>query len=250
MNAAIAIERSLAAGADPFFGAPLSPAERSLWEHILLGAGKRRGWNWREQLEQLLRQFRHGSPFGAKSGGAGGSKDSAQVGTLDGADQGNLYPWLYPTSDFQNFDRYGTVALGAAGVLTSIGGTVTNNVIANNAASSLPFFVPPGANGFIKTMAAEVVANGGAAWTPGVLPPQVQLGLFVNGRQAFDYGQFFFSPAVVISPTPVAGIPIKETNLVQMFVTNKTLANTTQFVQARLQGYFYGKQFEPKNLAF
>jgi len=54
----------------------------------------------------------------------------------------------------------------------------------------------------------------------------------------------------VIAPSPIAGVHIKEQNLVQMFVTNLTLVNTTQFVEARLQGYYYGKQLEPKDLAF
>jgi len=250
MSTVLAIDRALCAGVDPLFGAPLSPGETRLWESILLGARRRRR-TWREFLQQLGLSFV--SPFGASSGGAGGSASTPEaVGTVTpgGPSFGNAYPWLYPTSDFFNFDKYGTVALGAAAAVTSIGGTLANNVITNNAASNLPWFVPQGYNGYIKTLALDFVANGGAAWTQGVLPPELQFALFVNNQPVFDYGAFFYSPGLVIAPTPIAGVPIKQQNLVQMFVTNLTLANTTQFVEARLQGYYYGTQFQPKDVAY
>jgi hypothetical protein len=253
---ALVIESSLGANVDPIFGAPLSLPERLLWQHILNGGGKRRGWNWREQLDKLLRGISFASPtspFGAGSGGAGGNVTTAQAQALAKGDTpsfGNSYPWLYPTSDFINFDKYGTVALPAIGATAGIGGTVSGAAITNNAASSLPFVVPVGYNGFVKTMALDFVANAGAAWTQGVLPPQLQFGMSVSQGSAYDYGTFFFSPGTVPAPSPLAGIPIKEQQIVQMFVTNLTLTQTTQFVEARLQGYYYGKTLEPTSLAY
>jgi len=249
LSALITIDRALSANVDPIFGAPLSLPEQRLWESILLG-GRRRSRTWRDWLHGLGLNLFQGTPFGSSSGGAGGSVNTPETATIGGKSFGNSYPWLYPTSDFQNFDKYGTVALGAANALTSIGGTIAGQVITLNAASNMPWFVPNGFNGFIKTVALDFVANGGAAWTQGVLPPQLQFGLYVNKNPVIDYGQFFYSPGLVIAPSPIAGVHIKEQNLVQMFVTNLTLVNTTQFVEARLQGYYYGKQLEPKDLAF
>jgi hypothetical protein len=252
------LDGCLCAGVDPLFGAPLSPAEVNLWESILLGA-KRRRRTWREWLEQLqIKLFNpSGSPFGSTSGGAGGNAitpETAGGPPSTGLSFGDSYPWLYPTSDFQNFDKYGTVLLPATGTANAVyvGGTVSGatGAITLNAASNLPFYVPIGYNGFIKTLALDFVANGGAAWTQGVLPPALQFALQVNFQPVVDYGAFFFSPGTVIAPSPIAGVPIKEQNLVALILTNLTLANTTQYVEGRLQGYFYGKALEPKGLAF
>jgi hypothetical protein len=248
LSAAAIIERNLFRGADPVFGGPLSAAEARLWEHILVGVHRRRR-TWREWLAQGLLFFK-GTPFGPSSGGAGGSLNAAELGGA-GRSFGNSYPWLFPTADFRNFDKYGTVALGAVNAQTSIGGTVAGQAITYNDASDLPWFVPPGYNGFIKAMALDFVANGGTPWVQGELPPGLSFGLMVDRKAAEDYGTFFFSPGVVTAPTPLAGVPIKENNLVQLFVTNLALgAPSTQFVEARLQGYYYGKDLEPKELAF
>ena len=155
---------------------------------------------------------------------------------------GSTYPWLYPTPDFQNFDKFGAVALPAA--------AASAPMLASVAGNTLPFTVPKGFNGFIKAIAIEYVPNGGAAFTPGVIPQQLAFTLSINGVPAPDYGNLAYSPGAIQSPTPVAGIPIKEGNVVLVTVKNLTLVATTQFVMARLQGYYYGKQFEPKNLAF
>lgn len=247
------LQSALVSGVDPIFGAPLSPAEYDLWESIVAGSRKRRR-TLREWLANLgISLFQPGgSPFGSSSGGAGGNVNTPETGGVSGNGRsfGNSYPWLYPTGDFQNFDKYGTVALPAAAAQASIGGTISNNAITNNAASNMPWYVPARFNGFIKTIALDFVANGGAAWTQGVLPPGLTFALFVNQAPVFDYGSFAFSPGLVVAPSPIAGIHILEQNLVQMFVTNLTLANTTQFVEARVQGYYYGKQFWPKDLAF
>ena len=60
---------------DPIFGLPLTPFEREVWLRIL--APKK---SWRERMHLLLR--RATSPFGAGSGGAGGSLATSQLGTV------------------------------------------------------------------------------------------------------------------------------------------------------------------------
>lgn len=176
-------------------------------------------------------------------------KPSAAVRTelLLGKDarQGNLFPWLFPTADFRNFDKFGSVALPAAGTATEIG----DSDLANG--NSMPWNVPKGYNGFIRSIAIEFVANASAhLWTPGVLPVELLFTLFVNNKPAYDYGGIAYSPGRIFAPTPIWGVPIKEGNLVEILVTNKTITADTQFVMARLQGFYYGKQFEPKGLAF
>jgi len=244
MRGLLTIDRALHAGVDPLFGGALSLAEQALWESILLGA-KRRQRTWREWLQSGISLFNpQGSPFGSSSGGAGGNVTTPQAGAGRGDDVsfGNAYPWLYPTSDFQNFDKWGSIALPAIASTATIG--------SGGAPSSMPWAVPKGFNGFIKTMAAELVANGGAAWTPGVLPAQLTLSILRGASPPPDYGNFAYSPGTVQSPTPIAGIPIKEGFQISISVANVSLAVTTQFVTARLQGYYYGKQLEPKGLAF
>jgi hypothetical protein len=223
---------------DPFFGAPLSAPERRLWESILLPRRRKsQGLGLQAWLGAMLR--RASTPFGASSGGAGGSVQTSQLGTVPAA--GYWPVWLYPTPDFQNFDKYGTVALPAETVSATIGGPIS----ALNASSSMPWAVPQRRNGFIKTMAIEYVPNGGEAWTPGVLPAELTFDLTVNNAAVPDYGNIAYSPGAINAPTPCAGIPIKEKNQVLLTVTNNSLTVTTQYVHARLQGYYYGKQFEP-----
>ena len=147
-------------------------------------------------------------------------------------------------SSFQHLDKYGTLALPA---IAAQGGAI----IGANAASTMPWTVPQGFNGFLKTLALEFVANGGAAWTPGVLVagvPPLQFILMVNGHPATDYGNICYSPGAINSPTPFAGVPIKEGNLVEVLVLNNSIVVTTQFVEARLQGYYYPKSLEPQDM--
>lgn len=158
---------------------------------------------------------------------------------------GNLFPWLFPTADFRNFDKFGSVALPAATTATIIGdGNIANG-------NSMPWNVPKGYNGFIRALGIEFVPNASAnLWTPGVLPQQLGFTILVNNKPAYDYGNVAYSPGLVDAPTPIFGIPIKEGNLVEVRVTNYTITADTQFVMARLLGFYYGKQFEPKGLAF
>lgn len=170
------------------------------------------------------------------------ARESILLGGRPG--DGNLFPWLFPTADFRNFDKFGSSALPAVGTTTNIGDGILDN------GNSMPWFVPKGYNGFLRALAIEFVANAGAGWTPGVLPQALQFQILVNNKPAYDYGNIAYSPGAIVLPAPIFGVPIKEGNQVRVTVTNKTIAATTQFVMARLQGFYYGKQFEPPGLAF
>ena len=220
------------------FGAPLSLAEIRLWRSVFLADRSRH-----------KAKFGQGG-FGLR-GGSGGSSISASEEFADGLESGgeaNALPWLYPPSSFQQLDKYGTLALPAiAATPSSIGGVPG----ALNQASNMPWNVPQGFNGFLKTLAIEFVANGGAAWTPGVLVggvPPLQFQLLVNGHPATDYGNICYSPGAINAPTSFAGVPIKEGNLVEILVLNNSIVVTTQFVHGRVQGYYYPKSLEPKDM--
>lgn len=159
--------------------------------------------------------------------------------------EGDLFPWLFPTADFRNFDKFGAVALPAMGTSVVIGdGNLANG-------NSMPWNVPKGYNGFIRALAIEFVPNASSnLWTPGVVPPKLAFSIVVNNKPAYDYGNVVYSPGLIVAPTPIFGIPIKEGNLVEVSVSNLTLTADTQFVMCRLLGFYYGKQFEPKGLAF
>jgi hypothetical protein len=219
---------------DPYFGLPLTPFEREVWLRILMPKK-----SWRERMHLLLK--RATSPFGAGSGGAGGNLSTSELGTVPGG-AASWPVWLYPTPDFQNFDKYGATAL-AAGPST---GTVGDGVYANG--NSMPWQVPKGLNGFIKTMAIQDTAG---LWTPGVATFQMSFTLLVNAVSPPDYGLIAYSPGLVVAPAPIAGVPIKSLNEVELTFDNASIdPGAGDSVYARLQGYYYGQQYEPKEMAF
>jgi len=226
---------------DPIFGAPLSPPERRLWEHLLLPRRKRK--TWPEHFWMFLR--RATSPFGPGSGGAGGSLTSAELGgTAAAKPQGTDWPvWLYPTPDFQNFDKFGATTL-LAGPTT---GTIGDGVFANG--NSMPWTVLKGYNGFIKTIAIEEIEG---EWVPGFLPLALTFALTVNAVAPPDYGLIAYSPGLVVAPAPIAGVPIKSLNVVKITYNNisVTPGEGGDGLRARLQGYYYGQHYEPKGVAF
>ena len=165
---------------------------------------------------------------------------------------GNLTPWLFPTSDFLAFDKGPGTGDNATGAVALPALTATSTV--------LQFTVPNGRNGRIAAIGINVVPNGGAAFVPGILPPQLAFSIAADQPPgaaagtvpgAFpDYGMFNFLPGAVIQPTPVAGLMIFEGQLITVTVTNLTLAVTTQFVAARLLGYFFPKKRQPKDAGY
>jgi hypothetical protein len=164
--------------------------------------------------------------------GTGVSGESGPPPTQPGAGTagvGNLLPWLYPTADFVNFDKFGAVALPAAG---------------GAAATILKFRVDNGRMGKITQMGIDFVANGGAAYVQGIVPPQLTFSIQADGKTSFrDYEQFFFLQGAVSAPTPINGLMLRERDEVHIAVFNVSLTVSTQFVTARALGYSFSKKY-------
>jgi len=151
---------------------------------------------------------------------------------------GNLLPWLYPTADFLNLDKYNSVLLPAVSATAII----------------LQFTVPPGRNGKITQLGIDVVAyvDGDAPFIQGVIPPQLTFSISTDqkGYKFQDYEAFNFVPGAVSAPTPINGLMIKENQTIYVKVTNNTLTLGQQVVGARVLGYLYSKNLEPKVLGY
>jgi hypothetical protein len=182
---------------------------------------------------------------GGSYGGYGGASSSGSAGTAGGAAGGavsaaaagaggsagdiyNLAPHLFPTVDFQNFDKMGSVALPAIGTSATI----------------LSFEVPDGYNGRIFQIAWDFVANGATTtglFTQGVVPAQLTATIEIDGTPVPDYTASGFQWGFVDSPTGIAGIMLTENQTVTLLVTNVSVVVAAQFVEGRLGGYFYNK---------
>jgi hypothetical protein len=172
-------------------------------------------------------------PPANRTGGAGYASPYTDSPVGSRPEDGNLYPWLIPTSDFADFEKYGSVALPAVGA----GATIVT------------FQVPQGYNGRITALGMDFAANGGAAFTQDVVPFQLSFGMFLNGQPAFrDFSNFNYLFGSVSAPQAIAGIMIKEGQQIALRVINNSIVVTTQFVAAHFQGYFYGKNYEPRIL--
>lgn len=159
----------------------------------------------------------------------------------------NVAPWQIPPVDFVHFDvGPGSQVSGAstgAVALPAIGSTAT----------ILQFRVPRGRNGRITHFGIDFVTNGGAAFTVGVLPVQLTFSFFrdfsqgTKGQLFPGYEMFSFLPGSTIQPIAfVDGLMMVENQLVTLQVTNASVAVTTQFLCARVVGYYYPKLREPK----
>ena len=150
-----------------------------------------------------------------------------------GANSFNVSPWLFPPSDYRDLEKYGSVALPAIGASAIV----------------LQFIVQSGRAAKITAVGIDFTANGGAAFTQNVLPFQLTFNLLLNGRPAFfDWAVFNYLPGSVSLPDIISGIQLREGQTVAVQVTNNSLVVTTQFVAARLQGYFYSNALEAKIL--
>jgi hypothetical protein len=150
--------------------------------------------------------------------------------------EANRTPWLYQTSDFINFDKYGAVALPAIGTQATV----------------LSFTVPNGRNGRITALGIDFTANGGAAFTQNVLPAQLTFSIQADQTASIfaDYGAFNYLPGAVSLPVSIAGLMIKEGQIITVMVINNTIVATTQFLGARLLGYYYPKKREPSDSGY
>lgn len=169
------------------------------------------------------------------TGGAAAATSSTGTAGAGTAGVGNLLPWLYPTADFVNFDKFGAVALPAAG---------------GAAATILKFRVDNGRMAKITQVGIDFVSNGGAVYSQGILPPQLIFSIQADGKTSFrDYEQFFFLPGAVSAPTPINGLMLREGQLITVLVTNPGAGGiiaTTQFLSARVLGYTFSKKLWPK----
>lgn len=184
----------------------------------------------RESSPTTEQQATTGASAGAESGAGGGS------------DVLNRATWLWPSSDFVNFDvgpnsNTGVVALPAIG----------------DTAVILSYSVPNGKYGKIISLGIDFVANGAASgddFVQGVLPPDLTFSIQIDGRPVKSYEQFNFLPGAVSSPTPISGIMLKQGQTVTILVTNNTLGVSTQFLAARIQGYLFSKNLQVKQQGY
>ena len=178
---------------------------------------------------------------GTGTGTGSGSAPPPQTGAGT-AGVGNLLPWLYPTADFQNFDKAPTTNNPATGTvaLPAIGATAT----------VLQFRVDNGRMGKITQIGIDFVANGAAGaslYTQGVLPAQLIFSLQADGKTSFrDYEQFNYLPGAVSAPTPINGLMLMEGQVITLTVENVSIVVATQFIAARLLGYTFSKKLWPK----
>jgi hypothetical protein len=179
-----------------------------------------------------------GTGTGTGAGGGSSSGTGAVAGTETAAGSGtagvgNALPWLYPTADFRNFDKFGAIALPAIGAgFTSV----------------LSFVVDNGRNGKITQIGIDFVQNGGAAWTQGTAVATLLFRITTNGKPFKDYESFAFSPGAVSAPTPINGLMLKENDTIQVWVSNISIVVSTQSIAARLLGYNFSKNLMPKIL--
>jgi len=175
--------------------------------------------------------------------GSGGSSGAGAIASASGAaaaaassNAGNTMPWVFPSSDFLNFQKYGTIALpGGGGAIGTI----------------ISFKVPNGRYGKITSLGIDFVANGGAGFTQGVLPAQLTLNLAADGVPFQDFGNFTYLPGTASAPLAMSGLMIREGQLITLTVQNTGgIAVTTQFVEALIQGYYYSKNLQPKRMSY
>ena len=179
---------------------------------------------------------------------AAASSSSAGGGGSAGGGSGSAYnqaTWLFPSSDFTNRDVGPTQGVGGDGAT----GAVALPIIGDTA-TILTYTVPKGRYGRITALGIDVQANSGAAFLQGVLPPELTFSIQIDGRPVKGYEQFNYLPGTVTTPTPIAGIMLKENQVVTILVTNNTLVHSTQFVAARIQGYLFSKNLQAKHQGY
>jgi len=185
-----------------------------------------------------------GSGGGGGGSGAGAGADVSTASTATGAGTagiGNLLPWLYPTADFKNVDKFGAVLLPAVGAWSDI----------------LVASVEQGRCVKLTQLGIDFVANGGAAFLQGAVPAQLKFFIGVNGSPAIagrpgkafpDYSPniFQYLPGAVSAPTPINGLMLRERDELHVAVFNVSVVVTTQSLAARVLGYSFSKKYWSK----
>lgn len=185
----------------------------------------------------------HGTPMVEGGGGAGGGgfpsggggsapgSGAAAAGVSAAAGGGgthyNQAVWLFPPADYLNLDvgpnpTTGAVALPAVGATSTI----------------LKYTVPNGRAAKIGAIGIDFILNAAAGtFTQGILPAQLLFSILIDNKPAPGFEQFNFLPGAVSSPTGTAGFFLKENQALTITVKNISIAVTTQFLAARIQGY-------------
>ncbi|HXU18966.1 MAG TPA: hypothetical protein VN788_00125 [Verrucomicrobiae bacterium] len=181
--------------------------------------------------------------FGVENYGGSGASTSAPAAAASASASaaatssvGNQLPWLFPSSDFLSFQKYGTTPLPVPGI------GVNTPIIT--------FKVPNGRNGKITALGIDFVANGGAAFVQGELPAQLSFNLTADGVPFQDFGNFTYMPGTASVPLAMAGLMLREGQTIALTMKNLAIANTTQFVEALIQGYYYSKNLQPKTMGY
>ncbi len=161
----------------------------------------------------------------------------------------NRSQWLFPSADYIDFEK-GPVQ-GFTGQPGANGGLgVVALPAIGTQATILQFTVPKGRNGKVTAIGIDFVPNGGAALVALALPAPLTFTIQQNGTPFADLGSFNYLPGSVGTPCPIAGLTLLEGQVVDVLVTNNSLAVTTQFLACRLQGYFYNKTLAPSKLGY
>lgn len=181
-----------------------------------------------------------GGGSGAPGAGAGAAAAGVSAAAGGGGTHYNEAVWLFPPSDFLNLDvgpnpQTGAVALPAIGATTVI----------------LKYTVPNGRVAKIGAIGIDFILNAAAGtFTQGILPAQLAFQITVDNKPVAGFEQFNFLPGAVSSPTGTAGFFAKENQVVQITVKNISIAVTTQFLAARIQGYLLTKTMYQKILGY
>lgn len=142
-------------------------------------------------------------------------------------------PWVERPASGESIDPAEAIALPAIGATATI----------------LQFRVPPGRSGVIKRLGNEVVGGG---WVNG--DGNLIWQILINGAAVKNFERIVMSVGTVPDPRSIAGIRLRETDLVQFTVFNNPNGPTGgvpvagQLVLATLGGWFYPKELDPENL--
>lgn len=175
------------------------------------------------------------------SSGAGPGATAVSSAAAAASHPGNSMPWVFPSSDFIGFQKYGTVAFNTVGGIGAPTPIIT-------------FKVPNGRFGKISALGIDFVVNGGAAYTQGVLVGGVAgltFNLTADGTPFQDFGNFIYMPGTASNPLAMPGLMLREGQKIVLSVMNTGgIAATTQFVEATIQGYYYSKNLQPKGMSY
>jgi hypothetical protein len=149
-------------------------------------------------------------------------------------------PFARP-NDGQSFDFGGSIPIPA-----ETGPPLVFSVV-------FQFTVPQGKNGIIQRV-ANVIVGGSFVDFDGTLTWQIALNInsanVSNSLIAPNYNAIKASFGGIQLPSPIAGIPIKENQVVGLLVANSGILPAGQTIAGRFGGFFYPVAEEPPTSGF